>query len=66
MQNTNRKVFENLISRTKIYLAIIFILLVILSIEDRRMIIPSILVFIAIMGYTYYANNKRKSEISET
>ena len=40
MQNTNRKVFENLISRTKIYLAIIFILLVILSIEDRRMIIP--------------------------
>ena len=66
MQNTNRKVFENLISRTKIYLAIIFILLVILSIDNRKMIIPSILIFIAIMGYTYYANNKRKSEISET
>ena len=66
MQNTNRKVFENLISRTKIYLAIIFILLVILSIDNRNMIIPSILIFIAIMGYTYYANNKRKSEISET
>ena len=66
MQNTNRKVFENLISRTKIYLVIIFILLVILSIENRNMILPSILIFIAIMGYTYYANNKRKSEISET
>ena len=30
------------------------------------MIIPSILIFIAVLSYSYYANNRRKSEISET
>ena len=66
MQKNNRKVFETLISRTKIYLAIIFILLIVVSIENTKMIVPSILLYIIIMGYTYYANKKRKSEISET
>lgn len=66
MQNNNRKRLETIVSRTKIYLAIIFILLIILSIENTNMIIPSILIYAVIMGYTYYANRKRKSEISET
>ena len=48
--NNNRKIFDNLVSRTKIYLVIIFILLVLI---------------LVILGYTYFANNKRKSEISE-
>ena len=29
------------------------------------MIIPSIILYLAILGYTYFANNKRRSEISE-
>ena len=66
MQNTNRKIFDKLISKTKIYLAIIFILLVIVCIENISMITPSILIFIAVISYSYYANNRRKSEISET
>ena len=66
MQNTNRKIFDKLISKTKIYLAIIFILLVIVCIENISMIIPSILIFMAVISYSYYANNRRKSEISET
>ena len=66
MQNTNRKVFENIISRTKIYLGIILVLLIIICIENHVMIVPSIIVFFLVMIYTYYANNKRKSEISET
>lgn len=66
MQNNNRKVFETLVSRTKIYLAIIFVLLVIVSVENVKMIIPSILLYAIVVGYTYYANKKRKSEISET
>ena len=65
MQN-NRKVFDVLMSKTKIYLAIIFILLVIVSIENKAMIIPSIIIYAGIVIYSYYANNKRKSEISET
>ena len=65
MQN-NRKVFDVLMSKTNIYLAIIFILLVIVSIENKAMIIPSIIIYAGIVIYSYYANNKRKSEISET
>ena len=66
MQNTNRKVFDKLLSKTKIYLAIIFILLVIVCIENVSMILPAILIFMAVVAYSYYANNRRKSEISET
>ena len=66
MQNNNRKVFETLISRTKIYLAIILVLLIIMCVENNKLIITSIIVYLAIVGYTYYANRKRKSEISET
>ena len=66
MQNTNRKVFDKLLSKTKIYLAIIFILLVIVCIENAIMIIPSVFIFMAVVAYSYYANNRRKSEISET
>ena len=66
MQNTNRKVFDKLLSKTKIYLAIIFILLVIVCIENISMIPLAILIFMAVVAYSYYANNRRKSEISET
>lgn len=59
MQN-NRKVFDVLMSKTKIYLAIIFILLVIVSIENKAMIIPSIIIYAGIVIYSYYANNKEK------
>ena len=65
MQNSNRRIFDSLVSRTKIYLILIFILLVIICILKPIMIIPSIILFALIMGYTYFANNKRKSEISQ-
>ena len=65
MQNSNRRIFDSLVSRTKIYLVIIFILLVVICILKPIMIIPSIILFILIIGYTYFANNKRKSEISQ-
>lgn len=66
MQNTNRKIQEKLLSKTKIYLAIIFILLLVISIQNIIMIIPAILIYCAILVYAYYTNNRRKSEISET
>lgn len=65
MSGNNRKLFDNLVSRTKIYLVIIFILLAVLSYLQPIMIIPSIIVYLTILLYTYFANNKRKSEISE-
>ena len=66
MQKTNRKILDTLVSRTKIYLAIILGLLIYISIQKSYMIIPSICIFILIVMYSYYTNNKRKSEISET
>ena len=64
-EKNNRKLFDNLVSRTKIYLVIIFILLVVLSYLKTNLIIPSIIIYLMILGYTYFANNKRRSEISE-
>ena len=64
-EKSNRKLFDNLISRTKIYLVIIFILLVVLSYLQTKMIIPSIILYCIILVYTYLVNNKRRSEISE-
>ena len=66
MQTSNKKIFDNLVSRTKIYLVIIFILLLLICLQNIKYIIPSIVVYVLIMAYTYFANNKRKSEISET
>ena len=64
-EKSNRKLFDNLVSRTQIYLVIIFILLVIVSYLKTSMIIPSIIIYLVILTYTYFANNKRRSEISE-
>ena len=66
MQKTSRKVLDTLVSRTKIYLVIIFILLVYIAIKNVYMILPCIGIFLLIVIYSCYANNKRKSEISET
>ena len=56
---------DKLISRTKIYLVVIAIILVILCVVEPKAIIPSILAYIAIFVYTIGSNNKRKTEISE-
>ena len=66
MQSNNRKVFDNLVSKTKIYLAIIIFLLIVICVQDVKWIVPSIIIYILIVGYAYYTNNKRKAEISET
>ncbi|MCF0124706.1 MAG: DHH family phosphoesterase [Clostridia bacterium] len=66
MSDKNKKYFDNLISKTKIYLGIILILLIYVVVEHPTFLIPSILVYIIICAYTYYANKKRKNEISET
>ena len=66
MQNSNRKVLDTITSKTKIYLALILILLVIICIQNPKLILISILGYIILLTYTYYVNRKRKNEISET
>lgn len=66
MPNNSRKVLDTLVSRTKIYLAIILILLIVICILDAKMVLPSIILFTLIVLYSYYTNNKGKNKISET
>ena len=61
----NNKFFDNFISKTKVYLVIIAILFFLLCIFKPVCIIPSIIVYIVILIYTFWTNNKRKAELSE-
>lgn len=66
MQNSaNRKIFDKLASKTKIYLVIIAILLIILCFYEINFITPAILIYFLILMYAYWTNNKRKAELSE-
>ncbi len=64
MSNKNRKIIENIISRTKIYIVIIAILMVALAIYDVRTIIPCAIIFGMILWYSIVVDKKRKAEIS--
>lgn len=61
----NKLNLDKLLSRTKIYIVIIAIILVLLSIIKPVMIIPSIVLFIAVVLYTVWGNKKRTYEITE-
>ncbi len=56
---------DKLVSRTKIYLVIIAIILIVLTIIEPKTIIPAILTYVLVVIYTIWANNKRKTEISD-
>ena len=64
MSNNNKKMLENVESKTKIYLIVIAIILSILCINVPTYIIPSILLYVLIVIYTIWIYNKRKGEIS--
>lgn len=65
MPNRNRKVIENIISKTKIYIVIIAVLMIALAIYDIKTIIPSFIMFIIILWYSIIVDKKRKAEISK-
>lgn len=63
--NKNVKIFNRLVSKTKIYLAIIAILMIIICCYEIRFITPCAIAYILIVMYAYWTNNKRKAELSE-
>ena len=63
--NTNGKNFDRMISKTKIYLVIIAILLIVLCFYEIKFITPAIILYILILMYAFWTNNKRKAELSE-
>ena len=61
----NNNIFlEKITSRTKIYLAIIAFLLIIICINKPVFIVPGIILFILIIIYSYWTNSKRNAELS--
>ena len=65
MGKSNNKFFDKLVSRTKIYLVIIAILLILICIFKPVLIIPAVLVYAFIIIYTYMFNQKKMEEVSE-
>ena len=63
--NTNRKLFNKLVSKTKIYLVIIAVLLIALCCYEINFITPSIILYVLVIMYAYWTNNRRKAELSE-
>ena len=65
MQNSNKRTFEIINSKTKIYLVIIAILLIVICCYQVQFIIPAIILYSLICFYALGTSNKRKAEISE-
>lgn len=64
-KNNNIKFFDKLVSKTKVYLVIIAILLITICFYEHKFIMPAILIFVLIVMYAYWTNNKRKVELSD-
>ena len=65
MPNNSKKTFEKMFSKTRIYLVIIAISFILLSIQNTKYIVPSIIVYVGILAYAYKTDNKNKTEITQ-
>lgn len=63
--NHNKKVLEKIVSKTKIYLAIIAILLIVICVYNINYIIPSVIIYALIVIYAYWTNSKGQEELTE-
>lgn len=65
MSNNNNKFFDNLVSKSKIYLILIAVLLIIICFIKPILIVPAAIMFVLTIMYTYWINQKRMAEVSE-
>ncbi|MCI9365131.1 MAG: hypothetical protein HFJ54_00370 [Clostridia bacterium] len=65
MPYNTKKTFETILTKTKIYLVIIAVVLLILCIENMNFIIPSIVVYGLLLIYTFWTDNKNKNELDK-
>ena len=61
-KNSNKKIFERLVSKTKVYLIIIAILLGVICALNYHYLPVAIITYVLVLVYTYISNQKRKSE----
>ena len=65
MPNNTKKTFDTILTKTKIYLVIIAIVLIILCVENINFIIPSVIVYGLLLVYTFWTDNKNKNELDK-
>ena len=65
MPNKTRKTFESIVTKTRVYLVVIAIVLIILCIQNIVFIIPSILLYGILIAYSFWTNNKNKTELDK-
>ena len=63
MPNNTKKTFESVFKKTKIYLVVIAIVLVLLCIQNQLYIIPSVIAYGLLIMYTFWRDNKNKNEL---
>lgn len=63
--NHNKKLLQKIVSKTKIYLAIIALLLIVICIYIPVFIAPAAIIYILLIMYAYWTNNKGQEELTE-
>ena len=63
MPNNRGKIFDNLINKNILYIVLIGILSIILCIYNLRWIIPSIIIFSFVIGYSIWTSSRKETEI---
>ena len=58
----SRKILDKITSKTKIYLVIILLLLILICIYESKYIFPSVMLYVILLVYTFWANGRKKNE----
>lgn len=65
MPNNTKKAFDTILTKTKIYLVVIAVALIILCIQNISYIIPSVFAYGLLLIYTFWTDNKNKNELDK-
>ncbi len=63
MPNNTKKTFETILTKTKIYLVVIAVVLILLCMQNIIFIIPSVIAYGLLIIYTFWTDNKNKNEL---
>ena len=58
----SRKILDKITSKTKIYLFIILVLIVLLCFYEKKYIIPAAILYAILLAYTFWINGRKKNE----
>ncbi len=65
MPNNTKKTLDTILTKTRIYLVVIAIVLIVLCMQNIVFIIPSIIIYGLLLAYTFWTNNKNKNELDK-